>query len=492
MESRNKIVLTADQCLVSNYRNNSFAGYLTALPYRLAPSKIFDFFFPRPSKESPHLLSPPLGLRTIESILLQSSGTPPSVQLINPEILEKYVRKDTLLFLSTMDPLGLGPATSSWQFLKKAFPYHVYTFWRLIERVKKIKQQTGCMVVVGGAGAWQLNHLSILEKAGIDYLFLGEVEKSLPIHLPDLLTKQRPETPKIVQGEIASEVDFHPLYGPTLLNMVEITRGCGRMCQFCSPTRSGKLRSVPKEILLQTARNFVHHGQHTLNLQSEDTLRWASKDFHINSDAYFDLYRAFYKTGIREIHMAHATFSDFAAHPEFIQKLSKMQHKKGQKYLGVQPGIESGSDRLMRKLMPGKYLPLRSEHWHDIVLDGFKVMTENGWVPTCSMILGLPGEEYEDLVQTEILIRKLIQKNYFFIFAPLLFVPVPNTPLGKEHRMLHRKMTPYHQKLYKMMWKYNLRHFSKIWNVYSLTNYQFPKWKQFFFDRTTSLVRKIL
>ncbi len=62
----------------------------------------------------------------------------------------------------------------------------------------------------------------------------------------------------------------------------------------------------------------------------------------------------------------------------------------------------------MRQLMGGKFLPRSDLSWHEIVLDAFKVMQQNRWVPIASVIVGLPQEEREDILATEQLIDELI------------------------------------------------------------------------------------
>ncbi|MHA1341312.1 MAG: B12-binding domain-containing radical SAM protein [Promethearchaeota archaeon] len=488
-----RILITSDRSLETTYRGNNFVGYLSSLPLGVIPKKIYNWFYPLPKVVQNFSFSKPhLSIRTIQSILIQKSACNKivkkrNIKIIHPNYIEKVVKNNDLIFISTMDPLGIGPATSSWRFFSFGTPYHVYYFWDLIKRLNIVrhKKNLNFKIMIGGAGVWQIKDKNFMKKYGIDYIFEGEAEKTLCSvinFIQDEDNRSIKDNRCIFYGEMTDFKDFIPLIGPTNLSMIEITRGCGRMCQFCAPTRSGKMRSIPKEIILKTAKNFMkgNFKSFILNFQSEDTLRYNStdKNFNINQDAVYNLYKDLFDLGIKRIFMTHATLSNIAAEPDFIHKLSNLLKEHGHKYYGLQPGIETGSTRLMKKLMKGKFAPLNDLEWSEIVLEALKICYKENWVPTASVILGLPGETIDDLRDTEILVRKLIEKDYFFIFAPLLFVPVPFTPLGRYNKPRFHNMSNYQKKIFKLMWKFNLKKIGKVWNVYNIYGYEFANWKK--------------
>ncbi len=491
-----QIILTEDQSLATSYRDNNFAGYLTSLPVGPIPQKVLDWFFPYPTKDKEVLATPSLSLRVLESIIhsqLPQQLDPNdnlTVKCIHPLHLSNNVTEGSVVLLTVMDPYGIGPATSSWRFIKAGMAFHMHTFWKLIDALAQIKKKNiNFTVIVGGAGAWQLKGLGKRRNEStrgrrnswvIDHIFLGEAEKDFVPFLCGLLKEKatHKDTPYAITGRDAEITDITPILGPSNLGMLEITRGCGRMCSFCSPTTSGKIRSIPYETIRENAETFLKHGQKSIVFQSEDTLRWDSKDFNINEESIYHLYSSLFERGVKRIYLTHATFSEFASQPDFIDKFSRLLHKNGHKYYGVQPGLESGSTRLMKKLMPGKFLPRSTSDWQEIVLDALKTMYRNRWVPTCSVILGIPGETKADLMQTDILVEKMIRGNYFFIFAPLLFVSVPGTNLSNETSPQFQSLTGLQMRIYKKMWKFNFPLMDKVWNVYSTNGYTFPPWKK--------------
>lgn len=490
----NQIILSSDRSLETTYRDNNFIGYLSSLPLGVIPKKIYDWFYPMPqvginfSLEKPHL-----SIRTIETILTnlkKEYHKISAIRIVHPDYIEQCIGDGDILLLSTMDPLGIGPATNSWKFINSGTPYHVYYFWDLVERMRILKRKKQFKLIIGGAGAWQLLKLHDFNNYGIDQIFLGEAEKTLPSIIQNEL--QGLENPKIIHGKMADPDEIPVLLGPTNLNMIEVSRGCGRMCQFCSPTRSGKMRFVPKEVILKTTENFISKNERILNLQSEDTLRYGSKNFSIDEDELLGLYRDLFSKGIHKIYITHATLANFVDSPDSISKLTKILNLHGHKYYGFQPGIESGSDRLMKKLMEGKYLPVKDMNWKEIVLNAFKICHENKWVPTASVVLGLPGEDGDDLKETKDLILNLISKDYLFIFAPLIFVSVPKTPLESRKSASIKELSKDQKELFRIMWKFNAKKIMKVWNVYNIQGYTFAKYQDALLNTIGSLISRLM
>ncbi|MHA1819371.1 MAG: B12-binding domain-containing radical SAM protein [Promethearchaeota archaeon] len=526
-----RILLTSDRSLVTNYRDNSFVGYLSSLPLGPIPKGLYNYFYPlSPATADNSMEKPNLSIRTIESILkfqlnLIHGGTKigtfglnnydkhnnynnnnegiddalkqiEDVKIVHPDKIVGEIKNGDIIFVSTMDPLSIGPATSSWRFMPFGSPYHVYFFWELIKRINKIRKHRKFKLIVGGAGVWQINDKEFLKKYMIDGVYEGEAEKDLLKFLSGLIRNFNDigyETePAQFKGRLASPGEIYPLLGPTNLYMIEISRGCGRMCAFCVPTRSGKMRSIPEETILKTADNFIKSNNWILNLQSEDTLRYGSNDFYINEDKLIGLYKDLFDKGIKRIYMTHATFSDIVGDPDAVHKLNLLLREHGHKYYGLQPGIESGSERLMRSLMAGKYLPVKDMEWKDIVYEGLKICHKERWISTASTMIGLPGETAEDLKETEYLVNKLIKSEFLFIFAPLLFVPVPMTPLGDKKRPELFKLNKMQRRVFKKMWKYTIKNIFKIWNVYNVVDYRFPHWKYKTLTGLGSFLSKVL
>ena len=117
----------------------------------------------------------PYGLRKIEAQLLKEGF---HVETVSPKYLGSYLKDAKVLGIHTMDPFGLGPASTTLASLFKKEPYLAKHFHDLLKSpaVKKAKQN-GLKVIVGGPGAWQFHYREkAVKDLGIDCVVEGEAE----------------------------------------------------------------------------------------------------------------------------------------------------------------------------------------------------------------------------------------------------------------------------------------------------------------------------
>jgi len=172
-----EVLLTADRTLMSNYHNNEFLGFGTCAPPNFIPEWFYSFLFFPPLKDQKGVpAASPYGLRKIEAQLLKEGL---NVVTVSPDHLEEYLSEAKVLGIHTMDPFGLGPASSTLAAIFKKEPYLAKYFHVLMASpgVKKAKAR-GLKIVVGGPGAWQFRYRqSFVQKHGIDCVVEGEGEK---------------------------------------------------------------------------------------------------------------------------------------------------------------------------------------------------------------------------------------------------------------------------------------------------------------------------
>lgn len=120
---------------------------------------------------------------------------------------------------------------------------------------------------------------------------------------------------------------------------------------------------------------------------------------------------------------------------------------ESQKYLGVEVGIETGSSRLAKEIMPAKSAPFKIEEYPETVEQAFKIMHENRIIPAGTMIVGLPEETEDDVYKTIELVDNL--RSYRSILVPMFFVPMgyfknkdwfTRIKLTEAHIELYRKV----------------------------------------------------
>src|SRR4029453_19117887 len=106
--------------------------------------------------------------------------------------------------------------------------------------------------------------------------------------------------------------------------IVEMTRGCGRQCAFCTPTLETRI-SVPPEQLLEVVQANTRDGGRVIFPVSEDIFIYgASAPFYIpNADAIVDFYeRVAAVPGVDYLPLSHATIAPALVNPPLIRELS--------------------------------------------------------------------------------------------------------------------------------------------------------------------------
>ena len=112
-----RVVLTADRSLMTNYRGNFLYGFIACGPYEVLPEWVFDKVF-CPSVETDPITGEvkvaQVGLRRIESSLIQGGYKKDEVFMAHPEMLSKSIGPDTkVVGINVMDPLGMAPVTTT-------------------------------------------------------------------------------------------------------------------------------------------------------------------------------------------------------------------------------------------------------------------------------------------------------------------------------------------------------------------------------------------
>jgi len=413
-----QVVLTMDRTLASEYNGHIFLGFAACSP-KLIPSWLYTkIFCPSAEEENGVLKYGHCGQRKIEAALLNNGFSENDVVVAHPDHLEKVIDKDTrVLCITTHDPLGLGPASTTFSDLVGREPYTAFYFRKLISN--PLIRKHNLKVIVGGSGAWQLTDERIIAKLGIDCVVVGEGEITAVKMIEKALNDE--DLPPFVEGEVVPLDQIPIIKKPTLSGLIEIARGCGRGCRFCNPTMLN-YRCQPLDRILEEVRINVNAGKGVI-FHAEDVLRYASKDFVPNEKAVMKLFKEVKKLtpNIGISHFAHASAM---AKPNLIEKLSELMNAGSQNYpfMSGQVGIETGSKRLVEKYMKGKVKPFKPEKWPEIVRESHKLLADNRWVPCNTLIIGLPGEKPEDVRDTIELVYDI--REYRSLIVPLYFVPI--------------------------------------------------------------------
>lgn len=455
-----EIVLSADRSLMTEFRGEVLFGFLTCAPKEYVPEFLYDrLFAPTVPREGLEAKYAQYSLRKVEATL--SEEFVPKV--VHPNCIEEAIGDETeVVGLEVMDPLGIGPVTSSFAFSEDVTPFNNWKFRKLINKLPDGDYK----LVVGGAGAWQFKEKEKREEFGIDHILLGEIEKEGKEAFRDIIEDEAPEVIELSPPEVD---EIPPIENPSINSLVEVSRGCGRGCSFCDPTLS-KRRDFPIEKIAKEWRVIKERGNHHLWLHSDDFLLYGcnSSEFYPNREKILELINELNKLeGLESIETTHFSLSAAAADPELISELSSRMKKDPGDELGVQPGIETGSPRLLRKYMPNKAKPFSPEEWPKVVEKGIQLLNENNWYPACTLMVGLPNETREDVEKTIELVERLVDKDC--VLAPLFFTPLGG--MEEEEQFIVSDLSEKQFELVEKCWKHNLSFFSSgAWKALSNQN----------------------
>ncbi|NPA70991.1 MAG: B12-binding domain-containing radical SAM protein [Crenarchaeota archaeon] len=484
------IVLTSDRCLMSNY-DPLCLGAAADLPVGTIPRYImFRFVLPRlPEDDEGRVIFAPYCIRKVESILAEKFGK--DVIVVNPDKLGKVVNEHTkIVAVSTIDPLSIGPPVTTFCELLRGYSgpitYISEEFRRLMFKLRRLKTRYRFKVVVGGPGAWELADSKLVREYSIDHLLIGEAEEDLVEVFTKIIEGQ--DVPEIVKMRTSVNTRFRPILNPSICGLVEITRGCGRGCMFCSPT-TRPFRSVPLDVIAREVKINLKYWK-TIHLVTEDFLRYGSNSFQVNKNSILKLIYMLKMLGVDNISPIHTTFATVVQAPDIIHEIREVFEvdvDRG-RYIGTQIGLETGSSRLIEKYMRGKAKPYTPDKWCNIVEDACNILHENGWIPVVTLILGLPDETDDDVYKTIELMDKL--KDLNLVWVPCLFTSLRISQL-KEHEPLRRDtMRRCHWELIAECCKLNIKIIEKFVNNYFKISKKGPI-RRFLYSRAFNLMRKI-
>lgn len=410
----------------------------------------------------------PNGLRMVETLLLREYSEE-NVVVCYVDQLARFVGPETkVLAIHAHNPLGISYATDVYSKLagENLMPVNAHEFIKIVTH--PVIQEHRPRIVVGGPGAWQLEKAGRLDEFKIDYLIDGEIERVFADMFSRIIQGD-PSLPRIIKvpKEMQPTVDEIPVVKHrSTFGVCEITRGCGRGCQFCSPaTKVG--RSFPLEHIIASAEVNAREGATEVMLASEDMFLYEQlPNFETNIPALEKLFRSVKAVpGIETIQTSHITMAPVVKDPSIIERLSPLlvpyshlHHKDSTDPNGcvADPiiGLETGSPKLFNTYMKGKAYPYKAHQWRDVVVKGMEILNRNNWFPFCTFIIGLPGETDDDTKQSLDMLYDL--RHAKGMFVPTFFVPLENTRMEKTKSAKLIEMTDLQWEFFFTCWKYNM------------------------------------
>jgi radical SAM superfamily enzyme YgiQ (UPF0313 family) len=425
----------------------------------------------------------PAGLRVLQQVLMREFGAE-HVVVCYPDDLERFVGSETrAVGISTMNPLGTTFAAGVYTsiFGSSREPINAHYARQMFATLRAHPARGGFKVIVGGAGGWQITETGSAAELGVDCVVDGRSEARETVDVFRQALRGEP-IPAQVTATHPSNVDalmFPEL--PTTFGVVEMTTGCGRRCHFCVPDLNPQL-AVPKDTILKGIRANVAHGNPQISLSSEDMFIWGQVKtdtpfFFPNREALVELYREAVNTpGITQHVLLHGTMAPAVVDPVLIRQLSDVVLEKSPIHLkrvsshplgkALVPliGLETGSVRMAREMMPSKAVPFKIDEWPSVVIRGLEILNAQNWFPMLTIMVGNPGETDEDVRETLDLVYEMERRGLFGFLVPSVYTPLQGTRMENQRGVTtSRALTTLQWQLILACWRQNLRPGLRAW-----------------------------
>ena len=449
-----RVVLTADRSSMAGYRS-LFGGMVSASMTTMLPEAVMKGLLAPPvGRDGARAAWAPLGLRRVESALLRDGYERDEVAVVWPDDLESAVGRDTrIIGLASGDPLGIGMNSTTMEGLMGGRIYVGEWFRRLAEKVQGLKQRApDAVTVVGGPGAPEVaDDPGARRELGIDYVVTGPCEGNVA-ELFAGMAQGRPDD-VVLHGLDGRAAAVPPVQGGVTSGAVELSRGCGLGCDFCS-LRDTPMRHLPADTIVGDARTNVRSGARSISLISEDVFRYGSEGRKARPEALLSLLRRLRREAevglIQTDHANIASVAQFSA--DQLREFYRLMAGRGGGQVWVNLGVETASGALLvqngGKAKMGGCGP---DEWGEFCLRQVRRLSEAGVFPLVSLVVGLPGERPEDVKRTRKWVQRL--RDQKVAVFPLFYAPYDAGASGFGLD----DMTDEHWRLFKQCYRLNFR-----------------------------------
>lgn len=449
------VVLTADRTLMARYPV-LFDGMVCASQTTTTPWPLIRHLLAPPvQREGLRARQAPLGLRRIEAALTRDGWDAAAVVVVRPEDLPKVVGPRTrLIGLSSGDPLGLGMNSNTMAGIAGGSIHTSRCFRRLSRRIAALRHRAPeARVVMGGPGAWQLvADDAARRELGIDHVVTGYCEANVAElfrriadggDLPPVLAGAQPEAERVPR-----------IRGASVMGSVELSRGCGLGCQFCTLAAT-RMIHLPADTILADVETNLAAGVRSICLIGEDVFRYGANGGRVSPDALMALLRRLRE--LPELRLIQTDHANITSAAQFSDEQLRELHRLfvGQQrhdYVWLNLGVETASGELLAANGGrAKMAPYSPGEWGDVCLEQVRRLVRAGFFPLVSLVFGMPGETAAHVEQTARWVEELRDERVAIF--PLFHAPID----GRRRPFGTADMSPAHWRLFRACYRLNFK-----------------------------------
>ena len=302
----------------------------------------------------------------------------------------------------------------------------------MLGRLKHLKHEKKDLII--GLCGCMAQEAGVVEEILKDYKFVNFVFGTHNLYqLPDIIDKAIEENKQQIEvfsreGDLVEGLPV--VRSNSFKAFVNIIYGCDKFCTYCIvPYTRGRERSRKKEDILEEVRELIKDGYKEVTLLGQNVNAYGK-------DLYDDYNMGDLLEDIAKMDIPRVRF--MTSHPwDFTDKMIEIIGKYPNIMPSVHLPVQSGSNRIL-KLMGRRYTrESYLELFHKIkdMVPGVTISTD--------IIVGFPGEEEEDFLDTMSLVEECKYDNAFtFVFSEREGTPAcklkDNTTQAEKEERLQR------------------------------------------------------
>ena len=235
------------------------------------------------------------------------------------------------------------------------------------------------------------------------------------------------------------------------MGIVEISRGCGLGCAFCTLAHQ-PMRHLPVDRILLDIETNRSAGIRNISLISEDFFRYGATGplGTVAPDAIKELLTAIRRLpGIGVIQTDHANIASVAAidDADLSDIYTLLAGPTGDGCLWINVGVESPDEELLASNGGTPKMRQFQGHWADVCRQEIQRLSRAGFLPMASIIVGLPGETDDSIRMTIDWVNSLKGER-------VTIFPVRYAPLVASDS---RPLTPLQWELFRISYQFNFK-----------------------------------